>query len=168
MHGGASVAVREKSVNESRMTGSDDRQPLPSPAAFEGACEALEAFWLEVKGDASWTFDEFTSVSDRLTEPALMAMEELADVSRDPWTKVLASLYAFHIMATDMDFADLLARPRLVEMAARAMESWTVRDPILQSFAWDAQDALAAARPGAPKPKRPAYKPFWDEPGFKP
>ncbi len=143
---------------------------LWSAAEFEEACVALDASWLAVpdalKPDLD-PVDEDSTASDRLTEAALMALEALADASRDPRTKLLSSLFSYHIKATDMAFADLIARPRLAEAAASAMEVWTVRDPLLYSFACDAQDGLAAAL-GRPveRPRRMKYR-HWAE-GYAP
>lgn len=96
---------------------------------------------------------------DKQTRACTMALDDLAAASSDPNVRWFGSLFALHLRATDPEFSSVLRFGALANMAAAALEAWTVRDPFLFADACAAQDQLAHALEC--QLSAPTYKPFW-------
>ncbi len=109
--------------------------------------------------------DDSRMPSDRLTYAVVVALEELADNSTcDSNTRAFAWMYAKHTRATDMTFKHLLHTQPIANMAAAALDAWTVRHPIFRAQAHEAQDMLINVLHKY-KPTRPKYEPYWTSNG---
>ena len=93
---------------------------------------------------------------------AVMALDELAEQSADPNTRLFAWLFARHVSAVDMEFTDLMKLAPLASLVAAALEAWVVRDPWLQMDAWQAQDQLSkvVGRSLISPSYQPYFKPY--------
>ena len=94
--------------------------------------------------------------ADKLTRVCVMAMDELAANTECPNVSLFAFLFARHLAAVDMAFAELLLDAgAIVSMAAAALEAWAVPDSSHMKDVLEAQDQIAAVLEY--EPERPAY-----------
>lgn len=121
------------------------------PCNMAGQAEPVCVCWEEVD------MDELPG--DKLTRACTMALDDLAAASSDPNVRWFCSLYALHLRATDLEFGSVLQFGAVANMAATALEAWTVHDPFLFADACAAQDLLAQALEC--QLSAPTYKPYW-------
>ena len=132
-----------------------DKLTLPghsSPCCgMEGGAEAQQ---LSAHRDPDLDLD--CMPADKLTRVCVMAMDELAANTECPNVSLFAFLFARHLAAVDMAFAELLLDAgAIVSMAAAALEAWAVPDSSHMKDVLEAQDQIAAVLEY--EPERPAY-----------
>ncbi|EFJ49417.1 hypothetical protein VOLCADRAFT_89825 [Volvox carteri f. nagariensis] len=80
--------------------------------------------------------------TDRLSCAVVTALDEMADMTSQPNTRMFARVYAGHIRATDMEFKDVLEDLPMAWMAAQALEAFATDDPMMYADAFEVQTQL--------------------------
>ena len=95
-----------------------------------------------------------------------MAMDSIASDSTVPaYERAFVHFIARYLVATNMDFDDVLRNESIARIASAALEAFTVRDPIFEGQVFEAQTMLGARLEC--KPKRSAYRAWWDVDPFR-
>lgn len=98
--------------------------------------------------------------SNRLTAAACLAMDSLAENSQDTSMRFFSILFAGHLRAVDPELTQAKLSPAILELAAVALEQWTVHDPLLWADSLRAQ-ALLQSELDVETTKKVHYVPFW-------
>jgi len=99
--------------------------------------------------------------SDRLTAAACLAMDSLAENSQDASMRFFGVLFAGHLRAADPELTQAKLSPAILELAAVALEQWTVHDPLLWADSLRAQ-ALLQSELDVETTRKVHYVPFWE------
>ena len=84
--------------------------------------------------------------SDPLCYVAALALEQMAEHTKSPGTRLFSKLFALHICAVNLEFNDIISSGgALPALVADALDSFVAYHPLLFEDACDAQRLLAAA-----------------------